>query len=285
MVYHFQEYLQSKQVNLKTGVLSYEVREACTAGAGTLVLEFGVLSRLLNDDKYEKAAKKALLEIWSRRSKLNLVGSTMNLDDKKWADQLSGIGASLDSFFEYLFKAHVLLGGDGYLDIYNQAYKGVKDHLVDGSGFVYKNVNMYTGKLITPWIDSLAAFFPGLQVLSGDVEAAIRPHLLYTYLWKKHNGLPERFNFQTKELPIESYPLRPELIESTYMLYQATQNHYYLEVGEMILNDLESKYRVKCGFAGFNSLLSKDHSKRMESFFLSETLKYLYLLFDKGFSY
>jgi len=39
---------------------------------------------------------------------------------------------------------------------------------------------------------------------------------------------------------------------------------------------------IECGFAVIRDVLSKEHEDRMESFFLSETLKYLYLLFDEG---
>ncbi|KAJ3368324.1 ER degradation-enhancing alpha-mannosidase-like protein 1 [Kappamyces sp. JEL0680] len=270
------------RVNLISGVLPYEVTEACTAGAGTLVLEFGVLSRLTGDPSYEEAAKKALFEVWSRRSEIGLVGNTMNLFDKKWVESTAGIGAGSDSFYEYLFKAHILLGGPDYLPIFEDAYLAIKRWIMDGNGFIYKNVNMENGQLAAAWIDSLAAFFPGLQVLAGDVDYAIRPHLLYFTIWEKYSALPERFNFQTQDTAIESYPLRPELIESTYMLYQATKNPYYLRVGERILEDLVKYSKVECGFVGIQDVRTKEKSERMESFFLSETLKYLYLLFDQG---
>lgn len=201
-------------------MLDYEVKEACTAGAGTLILEFGSLSRLTGNPVYEAAAKKALFEVWARRSDLDLVGSTMNLFDHTWVDPMSGIGASLDSFYEYLFKAHILLGGKDYIDIFDASYGAILKHIVDGQGFIYKNVNMFSGQLITPWIDSLAAFFPGLQVLYGDVYGAMRPHLLYTTIWEKFNAIPERFDYQRQDTSISVYPLRPEHIESTYMLYQ-----------------------------------------------------------------
>lgn len=79
---------------------------------------------------------------------------------------------------------------------------------------------MNTGELRTNWIDSLAAFFPGLQVAAGDINNAILHHYLYFTIWDKYSALPERFMFTTKETSIPTYPLRPELIESTYMLYQ-----------------------------------------------------------------
>jgi mannosidase alpha-like ER degradation enhancer 1 len=187
----------------------------------------------------------------------------------------------LDSFYEYLFKAHILLGGEEYLSAFETAYTAIVQHVMDGNGFLYKNVNMFTGQLITGWIDALSAFFPGLQVLYGDLARAIRPHLLYFNIWEKYDAMPERFDFNSKSPAIASYPLRPELIESTYMLFQATKNHYYLEVGERLLLDLE-KTKTSCGYVGYDDVLSKKPATRMESFFLSETLKYLYLLFDIG---
>ena len=57
------------QVNLKQGVPSDCSVETCTAGAGTLVLEFGILGRLLNDPTLEYVARKALDSLWRFRSK------------------------------------------------------------------------------------------------------------------------------------------------------------------------------------------------------------------------
>ena len=49
-----------------------------TAGAGSLILEFGTLSRLTGDDRFERAAYKAFFALWNRRSDLGLVGNTIN---------------------------------------------------------------------------------------------------------------------------------------------------------------------------------------------------------------
>lgn len=51
------------------------------------------------------------------------------------------------------------------------------------------------------------------------------------------------------------YPLRPELAESTYHLYRATKNPYYLHVGVEILNSIDEITRV-CIVQRFISLLS-----------------------------
>ncbi|KAI8911073.1 glycoside hydrolase [Gorgonomyces haynaldii] len=270
------------RVNLRQGVLSYEIPSACSAGAGTLLLEFGILTRLTGDKKYERAAKRAMLAVWDRRSSLDLVGNTMSLFKKEWIDKNAGLGAGVDSFYEYLLKSHILFGDREYLDMFQTSYKSILKNVRYSDGFIYKNVDMFTGNLLVTWIDSLAAFFPGLQVLGGDVINAVRPHHLYYTIWKRYKALPERFDFRTKTPSLVYYPLRPELIESTYMLYQATRDPFYLQVGEQLLEDIEERTRVKCGFASIGNVETGKLEDRMESFFLSETLKYLYLLFDEG---
>ncbi|PIK35089.1 putative ER degradation-enhancing alpha-mannosidase-like protein 2 [Apostichopus japonicus] len=71
-----------------------------------------------------------------------------------------------------------------------------------------------------------------------------------------------------------------ELIESVMYLYQATRDPFLLEVGRDIMTSIQVSARTPCGYASMKD--SRHHTKdnRMESFFLSETTKYLYLLFD-----
>lgn len=44
------------------------VNTTCTSGAGTLVLEFAVLSRLLGDPIYESYARRAVRNLWQLKS-------------------------------------------------------------------------------------------------------------------------------------------------------------------------------------------------------------------------
>ena len=218
------------RVHLQKGVLPWEVNDTCTAGAGTLLLEFAVLSRLTGNPIYEKAAKKALLKLWELRTPINLVGNTVDIQKYHWKNPHTGIGAGVDSFYEYLLKAYILLGDSEYLHMFEdvcfrnylsyQAYAAVMRHIKDDTGFIYKNVNVHSGEMMVYWIDSLAAFFPGLQVLHGDLENAIKHHAVYFAIWSKYGALPERYNWKTQEMDIANYPLRPELFESTFMLYQ-----------------------------------------------------------------
>jgi mannosidase alpha-like ER degradation enhancer 1 len=122
---------------------------------------------------------------------------------------------------------------------------------------------------------------PFCQVLKGDVSEAVCSHALYYTIWRRYDALPERFNWKMKAPDVHFYPLRPELVESTYLLYRATRNPFYLHVGSEILESLEKHARARCGYATLHNVIDKTHEDRMESFFLSETCKYLYLLFDR----
>lgn len=62
--------------------------------------------------------------------------------------------------------------------------------------------------------------------------------------------------------------------------------NYYLfrimlsfKVAKKVLKTLQEHARVKCGFAAVNDIRTGKHEDRMDSFVLSETLKYLYLIF------
>lgn len=279
------------RVNLETGVPSDCVNETCTAGAGTLIMEFGVLSRLLNDPTYEAAARRAVQRLWSFRSNVTgLLGSVINIQTGEWVNKMSGVGAGMDSFFEYLLKSYILFGETEDLRMFNESYEAIKFHLRrgraqcnkgDGSVPIYVNVHMKSGDVVNYWMDSLQAAWSAVQVLSGDIEEAICSHAVYYAIWRKYQSLPERFNWNVRMPDVSFYPLRPEFIESTYFLYQATKNPFYLHVGRDVFKDIEEHAKAKCGYCTIHDVNTKEKEDRMESFFLSETCKYLYLLFDR----
>lgn len=279
------------RVNLKRGVPPDSINETCTAGAGSLLVEFGILSRLVGDSTFEWVARRAVKALWKLRSnETGLLGNVVNIQTGQWVSKQSGLGAGMDSFYEYLLKSYILFGDKEDHKMFNAAYESIQSHLRrgreacnegEGDPPLYVNVNMFNGQIMNTWIDSLQAFFPGLQVLSGDIENAICLHAFYYAIWKRFGALPERYNWQLQAPDVLFYPLRPELVESTYLLYQATKNPFYLHVGMDILQSLEKYTKVRCGYATLHHVVEKSKEDRMESFFLSETCKYLFLLFDE----
>ncbi|KAF9006459.1 alpha mannosidase-like protein [Cyathus striatus] len=263
------------RINLRHGLVKGETLETCTAGAGSLILEFATLSRLTGDERFEKAAYKAFFGIWNRRSDIDLVGNTINTWNGIWSvPEITGIGAGIDSFFEYALKWYIMSGEEEFLDVWDDAYAAIMRHSRASDGYWYKLVNMNSGDVAYHTVDSLSAFWPGLQVLAGDVQSAIKLHLMCSWL-----ALVFDTNF--KRATSFQYPLRPEFIESTWYLYRATKDSFYLDVGERILFDLTTRAKVDCGLTGIQDLRTNKRDDRMESFALSETLKYLYLLFDE----
>lgn len=72
----FEKLLSQMQVNLKTGVPPDSINETCTAGAGSLLVEFGILSRLIGDSTFEWVARRAVRALWSlRNNETGLLGT------------------------------------------------------------------------------------------------------------------------------------------------------------------------------------------------------------------
>ncbi|KAB5524933.1 hypothetical protein DKX38_022682 [Salix brachista] len=264
-------------INLKYGVMKNETTETSTSGCGSLILEMGALSRLTGDPRYESAALRALRKLWSMRSSLNLLGTTLDMETGEWIEHSSGIGAGVDSFYEYLFKAHILFGKEDFWRMFHSAYLAVQKYFRHGPW--YHEADMRTGKATYWQLTSLQAFWPGLQATANT------SHREFVYVWKKFGVLPERYLLDHQMLhPTENYyPLRPELAESTFYLYQATKDPWYMEVGETIVNSLNSYTKVEGGFASIRDVTTMQTEDHMHSFFLAETCKYLYLLFDDSF--
>jgi hypothetical protein len=275
-----------------------EITETCSAGAGSLVLEFTTLSRLTGDPKYEKAAKDAFWAVWHRRSSIGLIGAGIDAETGQWVSPYTGIGAGIDSFFEYALKTHILLSGlpydsanasvdssDAFLLAWEDAHDGIKRQIYRGAQHQhphYAQVDLYTGALRAFWIDSLSAFYQGLLTMAGKLDEAIETHLLYTALWTRYSAMPERWSTATGNIEhgLRWWSGRPEFIESTWYLYHATKDPWYLHVGEMTLRDIKRRCWTKCGWAGLQDIRTGELNDRMESFFLGETAKYLFLLFD-----
>lgn len=291
------------RTNLRRGVISvpYNLQlETCTSGATTPVLEFTLLSKLTGDPQFEYYTQMTFWTIWGSRLALDLVPMTILPLQSEWKDSISGIGASIDSFYEYSVKFSILFNDESMWLVFKKSYRALMTHLAKGPAdkfrsLIFANIGFEDGLDATIWIDSLGAFWAGVQVLAGRVSDAIGSHLVYLKLWDYFDLVPERWNCllprakldaSTDKLGavvgLEWYPLRPEFIESTYYLYRATRDPMYLNIGERVLELFQTTFKAKCGFKGYQDIRTGEFQDRMESFVLSETLKYLYLLFDEG---
>ncbi|XP_076762131.1 ER degradation-enhancing alpha-mannosidase-like protein 2 [Xylocopa sonorina] len=267
-------------VNLKYGVPDGETSITCTAGIGTFLLEFGTLSRLTGDPLYEEVAMNAIKALHYYKSNIGLVGNHVDVLTGHWTAQDSGIGAGVDSYFEYLAKGTLLFQDPLLATIFHEHKAAIEKYIRREDWHLW--VSMTKGQVTLPVFQSLDAYWPGVLSLFGEVGDAMKSLHNYHRVWKQFGFTPEFYNIPQAEAGTnrEGYPLRPELIESVMYLYRATGDPYLIQVGVDILKSLQHSAKTTCGYATINDV--RDHRKadRMESFFLAETTKYLYLLFD-----
>ena len=114
-------------------------------------------------------------------------------------------------------------------------------------------------------MDALSAFWPGVQVLKGDIKSSVETHEMLYQVFQKYGFLPEAFTHRF-EVHWGQYPLRPEFAESTYLLYKATHDPYYLQVGKNIIDSIEKYTRVPCGYAGIKGSDFQKHPHSSHTF-------------------
>jgi len=266
-------------VNLRTG----QTRDPVTnpAETGTLLLEFGTLSKLTGRPVFYEKAKRALVETFKRRSPLGLVGDSIDVETGAWTNTDSHISGGIDSYYEYLWKCWLLFGDKDCRDMWNASIPAINKYLADEirGELWYGHADMRTGKRSQTQYGALDAFFPALLAFSGDLERARRLQASSFKMWTLYGIEPETLDYKTMQVVARSYHLRPEIIESTYYLYHYTGDPEYRRRGEKMFDDFVKYCRAEAGYAALADVISKQQLDEMQSFVLAETFKYFYLLF------
>ena len=66
---------------------------------------------------FQDKAAAVMKALWQRRNMFSdLMGTVINVHTGDWTRKDSGVGAGLDSYFEYLLKGYILLGDKEYLN-------------------------------------------------------------------------------------------------------------------------------------------------------------------------
>jgi hypothetical protein len=265
-------------VNLRTGVIRDSLNNP--AEIGTSLIEFGTLSKLTGDPVFYEKSKRALVELFNQRSKIGLVGSTINVETGEWVNKTSHIGGGIDSYYEYLLKSWLLFGDKDCKTMWDESIKAVNTYVVDTStgALWYGQVDMDTGKRLGTQFGSLEAFFPAVLCLAGDIPRAVRLENSCFKMWNLVGIEPESIDYSTMKVVDKYYVLRPEIVESAYYLYHYTNGPAYKRMGDTFYSSLIRYCRTETGFAALKNVESKEKMDQMESFFLAETMKYLYLL-------
>ncbi|OBT64657.1 hypothetical protein VE03_05874 [Pseudogymnoascus sp. 23342-1-I1] len=112
------------------------------------------------------------------------------------------------------------------------------------------------------------AGIPGLPSDTGDAQKKIMNHRL----------APGFTSY-----PDPKYLLRPEAIESVFMMYRITGDPAWMDKGWRMFQSIEKVTRTSIANSAIDDVTRSKPQKidSMESFWLAETLKYFYLLFSE----
>jgi len=268
-----------RYVHLQTGKVRDSINNP--AEIGTLMLEFGKLSQLTGDKKYFDIAKKAIMEVYKRRSGIGLVGERIDINTGEWKSNESHISGYIDSYYEYLYKAWLLFGDKDFKTAFDVHKRAINKYLLHptSKGIFMRHVNMTSGKQTATMYGALDAFYAGLAAFSGDIKTGRAIQDANFYMWTKFGIEPEEFNYSTDTVTSAYYILRPENLESAFYLWRLTKDRKYLAMGERMINDIEKYCRTEEAYASIRDVRTKTQFNSMESFYFAETLKYAFLLF------
>ena len=282
-VYNSPTGMPYRYVNLKTGKVSKPISNP--AETGTLIVEFGTLSKLTGKPVFFEKAKRALVETYKRRSKIGLVGEWINVETGEWTNTDSHISGAIDSYYEYLLKCSLLFGDADCKRMWTDSITAINKYLADevrdesGVELWYGHADMNTGARRATTYGALDAFFPAVLALSGDLKRAKLLQDSSFRMWNHAGVEPEEFDYRARKITSPAYHLRPEIVESTYYLYRYTKDEKYLRMGEQLWRDFVKHCRTEDAYAALKNVVTKEKNDSMQSFLFAETFKYFYLLF------
>lgn len=279
---------------------SSRLRSRMLSEGGSCQLEFLTVSVLTSDMKFADTALKFYRHIWSR----NPSESLPDVDLHKRNRSVAHLGAGSDSYYEYLIKTYVMTGSVSpkLLAKHNEFVREMRRTLE----FQSKPNNLTgigvrrDGKL-DPTMEHLASFVPGLLALGtvkgnlkieSDLELADRLVRTFSFIQQKLRSglLPEKMRFNIANASrgydfltlVDEYLLRPEAVESIYVLWKFTGLQKYRDIAWAFFQGIQKACKVRHGYASVSRVSRQKvkHNDFMESFFLAETLKYLYLTFS-----
>ena len=266
-------------VNLRTGEIKGDTVNL--AEGGSSLIEMGMLSRFTGNPVFFDAAKKASLAIHARRSSLGLVAENINVQTGQWVDSVSHIGCCIDSYYEYLLKGSILFKDEDLKKAWDESIIAISKYIAGevDSSLWYGQVNKETGAIVNRVVTLYDAYFPAVLALSGDLENAARYQDSWHSLWLKYGLEPMVYDYGKKEILHPAYNLNPEIIESAYYLWYFTGEKKYFEMASQYWYDIMAYCRTDVAFTNIKDVRTKEQADHMETFFLAETLKYLYLIF------
>uniref|UniRef100_A0A671K262 alpha-1,2-Mannosidase n=1 Tax=Sinocyclocheilus anshuiensis TaxID=1608454 RepID=A0A671K262_9TELE len=269
---------------------------------GTLHLEFLHLSQLSGNPLFTEKVMNIRKLLNKIEKPHGLYPNFLSPVSGNWVQHHVSIGGLGDSFYEYLIKSYLMSDKTDQeaQKMYYSAMEAIETNLVQKSPGGLTYLAEWRGGILDHKMGHLACFSGGMiGIGADDGPAGQRQHYLdlaaeithtchESYSRSATKLGPEAFRFDAgaeataTRLSDRYYILRPEVIESYMYMWRLTHDPKYREWGWEAVEALEKHCRVDAGFSGIRDVYAStvSHDNMQQSFFLSETLKYLYLLFS-----
>ncbi|XWS16619.1 hypothetical protein CRYUN_Cryun34aG0105600 [Craigia yunnanensis] len=273
--------------------------QSILADSGTEQLEFVALSQRTGDPKYQEKVEKVIVALNKTFPADGLLPIYINPERGTVSYSTITFGAMGDSFYEYLLKVWIQGNKTSslkfYRDMWETSMKGLLSLIRRSTPSSFAYICEKNGDSLTDKMDELACFAPGMLALGssgyGPGEAKKFLSLAEELAWTCYNfyqSTPTKlagenyfFNSgQDMSVGTSWNILRPETVESLFYLWRLTGNKTYQEWGWNIFQAFEKNSRIESGYVGLKDVNTGVKDNMMQSFFLAETLKYLYLLFS-----
>ena len=271
---------------------------AILAEVGTIQLEFAALSRYTKDKQYDERVMKVLHHLDKQPKPNGLMPLYIDVNSGSFTSQHVSLGAMGDSAFEYLLKVWIHRGmkDDWIKKFYYSSASGIMQHMVKSSKQGLTYVAEYKSGQAIHKMDHLACFVGGMFILGAPFADKPEEHLkvgkgigetCYQMYAKMGSGLaPENSDFNSGDLRAgATYNIqRPETVETFFYLWRATKDPIWREHGFKVLEAFNKCCKIESGgYVGVRDVRSDRPPKddTQQTFWLAETLKYLYLLFSE----
>ena len=269
-------------VNLKTGA----VRDAQSfpAEIGTYIAEWGTLSKATGDRRYYAMAKRAAVALFDRRSKIDLIADTINIEAGAWVSRRASIGPPSDSYFEYLWDGWQLFGDPDFKRMYDVHTAAIVKYQADrDTGRLwFPQVDFETGAVLDHHQSELAAFYAGLLAQGGDVSRGNDYLNAWADVQAKYGVLPEGYDYAKAAPDRVSNELRPEFVDSCLNLFLLEPNDRYRELARLHYEMMKTTSRAAYGFTIIDDITTSPMKQGdlCPGYWWSEQMKYYWLLFS-----
>ncbi|XP_062407127.1 mannosyl-oligosaccharide 1,2-alpha-mannosidase IA-like isoform X2 [Sardina pilchardus] len=270
---------------------------------GTLHLEFMHLSKLSGNPIFAEKVMNIRKVLKRLEKPSGLYPNYLNPNSGHWGQHHVSVGGLGDSFYEYLLKAWIMsdkTDEDGKA-LYYEALQAIEKNLIRKSGGGLTYIAEWKGGLLEHKMGHLTCFAGGMIALGADgapdqqtghhmeLAAEITRTCHESYARTNLKLGPEAFRFDGGVEAIATrqnekyFILRPEVIETYMYMWRFTHDPKYRQWGWEAVQALEQHCRVEGGYSGVRDVYasSPNHDDVQQSFYLAETLKYLYLLFSE----